>query len=185
MQTAKQLVFNEDEFLAWEESQQQKHEFVNGEIFAMGGARREHVIVSLNIATLLKQHLRGTPCQTYISDMKLRVETIDAFYYPDVIVSCNKYDQQAEQYLSNPLLIIEVLSDSTAAYDRGDKFSAYRHLESLKEYILIDIKTKRLEIFTRTENNDWLLHITENQTNCQLSSIEFSIAIADVFEDIN
>ncbi|TXL21852.1 hypothetical protein BMR03_11595, partial [Methylococcaceae bacterium HT2] len=113
-----------DEYLAWEELQEEKHEYVHGEIFAMGGARREHVLVSLNIASALKQHLRGTPCRAYMSDMKLRVASMDTFFYPDVIVSCNQKDHQAEQYLSFPTLIVEVLSDSTEAYDRGAKFTA-------------------------------------------------------------
>jgi Uma2 family endonuclease len=97
-----------DEYLAWEELQEEKHEYYHGEIFAMGGARREYVQVSLNIASALKPLLRGTPCRAYMSDMKLHVATMDTFFYPDVIVSCHKKDHQAEQYLS----------DSTEAYDR-------------------------------------------------------------------
>ena len=184
MQTAEEVVFDSQDYLAWEERQEQKHEFIKGEIFAMGGARREHVVVSLNIASLLKQHLRGIPCQAYIADMKLRVEQEDAFYYPDVMVSCDKNDQKADQYLSNPILIVEVLSDSTEAYDRGAKFAAYRQLASLKEYILVDIANRRLDCFRRADNNDWLLHVVDAQEKCDFVSLEVSVAMADIFEDV-
>ena len=184
MQTAEAVMLDSQDYLAWEELQEQKHEFIKGEIFAMGGARREHVVVSLNVASLLKRHLRSMPCQTYIADMKLRVEQEDAFYYPDVMVSCDKNDQKTEQYLSNPILIVEVLSDSTEAYDRGAKFAAYRKLPSLKEYVLVDIKNKRVDCFRRADNSDWLLHVVDTQGACDFSSLELSVAMADIFEDI-
>lgn len=182
--SANQLSMTAQDFLAWEESQEEKHEFLRGETFAMGGARREHVVTSLNIASALKQQLRNTACRAYMSDMKLQVKQLDAYYYPDVMVSCQKSDHQAEQFLTQPRLIIEVLSDSTEAYDRGDKFAAYRQINSLKEYVLIDIKHKRVECFSRTENNDWLLHDYSNEVNCTLSSLELSIPLEEIFEDI-
>jgi len=184
MQTAEVLVFDSQDYLAWEDLQEEKHEFINGEVFAMGGARREHVVVSGNIFASLKQHLRGTPCHPYIADMKLRVEQQNAFYYPDVMVSCDKNDQKADQFLSNPSLIVEVLSDSTEAYDRGIKFAAYRQLSSLKEYVLVDINTLTVECFRRTEDNNWLLHVTTEQDTCRFDSLELSIAMTDVFEGI-
>ena len=110
MQTAEVLVFDSQDYLAWEDLQEEKHEFINGEVFAMGGARREHVVVSGNVFAALKQHLRGTPCQAYIADMKLRVEQQNAFYYPDVMVSCDKNDQKADQFLSNPSLFNSKIS---------------------------------------------------------------------------
>ncbi|TXK95114.1 hypothetical protein BMR02_13175 [Methylococcaceae bacterium HT1] len=171
-----------DEYLAWEELQEEKHEYVHGEIFAMGGARREHVLVSLNIASALKQHLRGTPCRAYMSDMKLRVASMDTFFYPDVIVSCNQKDHQAEQYLSFPTLIVEVLSDSTEAYDRGAKFTAYRQLAELKEFVLVDIKTRSVECFRRTADNDWLLHVYTDEDVCDFVSLDVSIEMKDIFE---
>jgi Uma2 family endonuclease len=184
MQTAEAVVFGSQDYLAWEELQEQKHEFIKGEIFVMGGARREHVVVAGNVFSALRQHLRGTPCQAYIADMKLRVEQEDAFYYPDVMVSCDKNDQKAEQYLSSPTLIVEVLSDSTEAYDRGAKFAAYRHLASLKEYVLVDIANRRLDCFRRADNNDWLLHVVDAQESCEFVSLEVSVAMAEIFEDV-
>jgi len=184
MQTAEQLRFSAADFLAWEESQAEKHEFVAGEVFAMTGARQDHVIVSLNIASALKRRLRGTPCRAYIADMKLRVETADAFFYPDVMVSCHPEDRQAKQYLSHPTLIVEVLSESTANYDRGGKFVAYRKLDSLKEYLVVDIDNRLVECFRRTADCDWLLHDYVGDVECQLTSLNLSLPLAEIFEDI-
>lgn len=185
MQTAEQLRFNATDFLAWEESQVEKHEFVAGEVFAMTGARREHVVVSLNIASALKQRLRGSSCQAYIADLKLRVEAADAFFYPDVMVSCHQEDNKAKQFISQPTLIVEVLSDSTADYDRGGKFVAYRKLESLQEYLIVDIDARRVECFRRTPDNDWLLHDYLGEVDCQLHSLSLSLPLAEIFEDID
>lgn len=184
MQTAEQLHFSAKDYLAWEETQAEKHEFVAGEVFAMTGARRAHVVVSGNIFSGLKQRLRSTPCQAYIADLKLRVEAADAFFYPDVMVSCHPEDNQAEQFITQPKLIVEVLSDSTAAYDRGGKFAAYRKLESLQEYLIVDIDSRRVECFRRTADNDWLLHDYFGEVDCQLISLGLSLPLAEIFEDI-
>ncbi len=184
MQIANQLHFSAEDFLDWENTQAEKHEFVAGEVFAMTGARQDYVVVSLNIASALKQRLRGTPCRPYVSDMKLRVEAADAFFYPDVMVSCHPDDNKAKQYLSHPTLIVEVLSDSTADYDRGGKFVSYRKLESLQEYLIVDIDARRVECFRRTANNDWLLHDYIGEVDCELSSLGLSLPLAEIFEDI-
>ena len=130
------IPFNFDDYIAWESEQLEKHEFVRGEVFAMAGARRVHVTVSLNLASAFKSHLRGTPCQTYMADMKLRVEAVDTGFYPDVMVTCDSRDHTADLYLSHAIMVVEVLSESTAAYDRGDKFADYRKLSSLREYVI-------------------------------------------------
>ncbi|MCK9605086.1 MAG: Uma2 family endonuclease [Methylomonas sp.] len=184
MQTAEQFHFTAEDFLTWEENQAEKHEFVAGEVFAMTGARQDHVLVSGNIYAALKQHLRGTPSRAYISDMKLRVNAADAFFYPDVMLSCHSDDRQAEQFLSHPSLIVEVLSDSTADYDRGGKFVAYRKLQSLQEYLIVDIDNRRVECFRRTADNDWLLHDYLGEVDCNLTSLGFSLPLVDIFEDI-
>ncbi|CAD6877497.1 hypothetical protein [Methylomonas albis] len=184
MQTAERLHFSAEDYLAWEETQAEKHEFVAGEVFAMVGARQDHVVVSLNIASALKQRLRGTPCRPYIADLKLKVEAADAFFYPDVMVSCDPGDLGNQQYISNPTLIVEVLSDSTAAYDRGGKFAAYRKLASLQEYLIVDIDARRVECFRRTAENDWLLHDYVGEVDCQLHSLSISLPLAEIFEDI-
>ncbi|MEI8574684.1 Uma2 family endonuclease [Methylomonas sp. BW4-1] len=184
MQTAERLHFSAEDYLAWEATQAEKHEFVAGEVFAMTGARQDHVVVSLNIASALKQRLRGTFCRPYIADLKLKVEAAEAFFYPDVMVSCHPGDLGNQQYISNPTLIVEVLSDSTAAYDRGGKFAAYRKLASLQEYLIVDIDARRVECFRRTAENDWLLHDYIGDVDCQLHSLSLSLPLAEIFEDI-
>lgn len=184
MQTAEQIRFSAEDYLTWEDAQTDKHEFISGEVFAMTGARQDHVIVSLNIASALKQRLRGTPCRPYISDLKLHVEAADAFFYPDVMVSCHADDLKNLRFIEHPSLIIEVLSDSTAAFDRGGKFAAYRKLDSLKEYLIVDIDARRVECFRRTADNDWLLHDYVDNEDCKLTSLNISLPMADIFEDI-
>ena len=106
-----------DAFLAWEALQAERHDFVAGEVFAMAGAEDRHVTVSLNVAIALRQHLAGTPCRTFIADMKVQAQ--DAFFYPDVLVSCSEADRASALVKREPKLIVEVLSPSTAACDRG------------------------------------------------------------------
>ncbi len=184
MQTAEQLRFSAEDYLAWEETQAEKHEFVAGEVFAASEVQQDHVVATGNIMVALKLRLRGTPYRPYISQLKLRVEAVDAFFYPDGMVSCHPDDLGNQQYISNPTLIVEVLSDSTADYDRGGKFVAYRKLESLKEYLIVDIKARRVERFRRTADNDWLLHEYVGEETCKLTSLNIEIPMAEIFEDI-
>ncbi|MFA7487124.1 MAG: Uma2 family endonuclease [Lysobacteraceae bacterium] len=182
---AMSLPMSRSEFLAWEHEQLEKHEFWQGEVFAMTGARQAHVMVAGNVFALLKAHLRGKPCRAYISDMQLEVEAADAVYYPDVVVSCDPVDLLAERVLQRPTVVIEVLSDSTAAYDRGVKFAAYRKLSSLKEYVLIDPERRTLEIFRRTEQDDWLLVTRDAARGLVLPSLAFEAGLDAVFEDLD
>lgn len=182
---AAELRFDADAFLEWEAQQEQKHEYLHGEVFAMVGARREHVVVALNLAAALKQRLRGGPCQAYVADLKLQVEAADAFFYPDVMVSCHPGDHAATLFLSWPVLIVEVLSDSTAAFDRGDKFAAYRTLESLQEYVLVDIPARRVEVFRRQAGGDWLFHeYLPGCGDCEFPAVSVSIPFDEVFENV-
>jgi len=118
MTAAEKLPFTAQDYLDWERQQTTKHEFVQGETFAMAGAGDAHVTISLNVAATLKQHLRGTPCRTYIADMKVCAQAVDAYFYPDVFVTCSATDAQRNDAKEEPTLV-EVLSPTTAAYDRG------------------------------------------------------------------
>ena len=176
--------FERADFFAWEAEQPMKHDYVAGEVFAQAGARQDHVVVALNIATSLRQKLRGTPCRAYISDMQLEVVQADAVFYPDVMVSCHPEDLAAERVLHHPRGIIEVLSDSTAAYDRGAKFAAYRMLDSLQEYVLVDPERRSVEIFRRLPSNDWLLATGDSARGLVLAALELEIGLDEVFEDV-
>ena len=179
-----QVAMTAEEFIAWGNQQPDKHEFVAGEVFAMTGARRVHVSISMNIATSLKAHLRGGPCRAFMLDMKLAVPTADAVFYPDVLVTCHPDDLKADLAMAHPKVIIEVLSDSTAAYDRGAKFAMYRQLESLEEYALIDPDARRVEVFRRQDSGDWLLMASESERGLILRSLDFAAPLDVVFEDV-
>ena len=131
------IALSAEQFLAWDAGQSLRHEFVRGAIFARAGADERHVTVAGNVAITLRAHLRGTPCRTFISDMKLRVDAADCYFYPDVMVTCSAADATDPLVKREPVLVVEVLSPGTAAYDRGDKFADYRRLASLREYLLI------------------------------------------------
>ena len=172
-----------EDYLSWEAAQPEKHEFVAGEIFAMVGASDRHVTLSLNIASALREHLRGGPCRVYIADMKLRVETVDAWFYPDVMVTCDPADHERELDKAAPVLVVEVLSPGTEAFDRGAKFAAYRTLDSLQEYLLIDPDSGRIELYRRNGDGHWVLHSPEGAEPLQLASVDIKLTRAIIFED--
>lgn len=151
--------FSHEDFLAWEATQTTaKHEFVRGEVFAMVGARRSHVAVTANIVSELRARFMGGPCVALMTDMMVRVDAADCNFYPDVVVTCHDADRTADRVLQHPVLVVEVLSDSTEAYDRGAKFEAYRKLPSLREYVLVDPDGKKIESFRLNEAGLWELH---------------------------
>jgi Uma2 family endonuclease len=174
-----------EDFLAWEETQTEKHEFVDGEVFqvhAMVGARRIHVDVAGNCYALLKAALRGTPCRPYLLDLKLQVA--EDIFYPDILVTCHPDDLAADIAVRHPTIIIEVLSDSTAAYDRGRKFAAYRRIAALAEYALIDPEARTIEVYRRTGADDWLLAASEAPLGLVLRSLDFVATPEAVFENL-
>lgn len=180
-----QTTFDANAYLAWEERQTEKHEYMAGEVFAMAGARREHVVVAGNLYAAFKQRLRGGPCQAYVADLRVRIAAVDAFFYPDVVVSCDLCDHQATQFIEHPTLIVEVLSESTESFGRGHKFAAYRTLPSLQEYVLVDIAARRVETFQRTVENNWLLHdYLPDSQECRFPSLAVSIPFAEIFENL-
>lgn len=176
-----------EEYLAWEELQDTKHEYLNGmvyEVYAMAGAKDAHVTVTGNVFALAKAHLRGTPCRTYIADMKVQAHENSAYFYPDVFVTCDQRDRTNDYHKSFPKLIVEVLSHSTAGYDRGDKFAAYRKMPSLEEYVLIDPDKMTVDLFRKREDGLWVLYPSEGKDSVEFASIGLTASFADVFEDI-
>lgn len=182
MNAAKNLKLSVEDYLAGELISDIKYEYVNGEVYAMAGARRAHNIISTNLVALLHPHLRGTPCRVFGSDMKVGVLTAtdDIFYYPDVQVSCEKNGN--EHYNAEPKLIIEVLSDSTERKDRVEKFYTYRKLASLEEYVLVAQDCLRVEIYRR--RNGWDLELLGENDSFQLESVELNLIVADVYQDV-
>lgn len=177
--------FTAEDYLLWEEQQPEKHEYVHGETFAMGGASRRHVTISGNVFAALDAALEGTPCRTYMADMKLRAEADEAYFYPDVLVTCDAEDHKAEQFMRAPTLVVEVLSPATAAYDRGDKFAAYRRIPSLKEFVLIDPDRRRIEHYRRTQETVWELHEIEPEAPLMLPGLEVTIPWDRIFRNVD
>jgi Uma2 family endonuclease len=148
------------QYLEWETLQPEKHEFIAGDIFAMTGVRLNHNRVNGNAYALFLQALRGLLCGVFFTNVKARVEAADAYFYPDLVVTCDPADLADGKALSvqSPWLIAEVLSDSTAAYDRGRKFEHYRALESLTHYLLIDADRPHIDLFRKNAEGLWVLH---------------------------
>lgn len=144
-----------------------------------------HVTIVGNIFALLLSHLRGSGCRVYISDMKVRIEAKNRFYYPDVLVTCEDRDRENSTFKKSPNLIIEVLSDSTEAFDRGDKFADYQSLPSLQEYVLVNTRKARIECCRRTKEGLWLLQFYQlEDSRLELTSVDFTGKISDVYEEV-
>ena len=177
-------VFNAAEYLAWEAGQAERHEFVDGEVFAMAGAEDRHVTVAMNLAFALRQHLAGSPCRTYMSDMTLNVAAANQYFYPDVLVTCSPLDQANAIVKSEPKLIVEVLSSSTAAYDRGLKFGYYRALPSLQEYMLVDIDARSTDCYRKGADGLWVLHPFAKGEPVLLASVALEITAVQLFAEV-
>ncbi|TVP62136.1 MAG: Uma2 family endonuclease [Nodularia sp. (in: Bacteria)] len=179
-----EIYITPEKYLQMEEQSNIKHEYIDGYIYAMAGALDSHVTIALNLATLLRNHVRGSGCRAYIADMKARIESLNRFYYPDVMVTCDQRDQETPAYKRFPNLIVEVLSDSTEAFDRGDKFADYQLLETLEEYVLINTKRQRIECFRRNDQGLWVLQTyTAEKNSFRLNSIDFEATITELYED--
>jgi Uma2 family endonuclease len=172
-----------DEYLRNEQESLIKHEYQGGRLWAMVGASDAHVTIAGNVFVALREKLGGSACRVYISDMKLRIEAADAFYYPDVFVTCHARDKASEYYKQHPCLIVEVLSPSTEAFDRGGKFAAYRQLDSLQEYLLIDSTRICVECYRRSPEGQWVLFPYDPGDKVQLRSVNLSLALSALYKD--
>ena len=174
------------EFLAWDANEPLRHEFVRGDVFAFADAEERHVMVTGNVYVALRAHLRGTSCRTFITDMKLRVEAADCYFYPDVIVTCSSVDAADPLIKREPVLVlvVEVLSPSTAAYDRGDKFAAYRLLPSLREMLLVDPDSRRCDLYRKGADGLWVLHTFEPGQAVRLQSVGLDLGAEALWDEV-
>jgi len=174
-----------EEYLEKEEQSDIKHEYIDGYVYAMAGANDPHVTISGNAFMMIRNHLRGSKCRVYMADMKAKIDSLRRYYYPDVIVTCDPRDTQTPNHKSFPKLIIEVLSKSTEAFDRGDKFADYQQIETLEEYVLVNASRLRLDCFRRNAEGLWVLKsYTGEEENFQLTSINLECKFADLYEDV-
>ncbi|MEG3922185.1 Uma2 family endonuclease [Microcoleus sp. T3_A4] len=172
-----------EEYLAWEPTQEERYEYWDGEVVAMSGGTRNHNRISGNFFRILDDALVDSPCEPYITDVKVQVEPGQNYFYPDVVVTCDEHDNYP-QLVQFPSLIIEVLSPSTEAADRGIKFAKYRQVSTLKEYVWVQVEQPQLEIFRRNQQEQWVLSEYGLGDSLQLESVNLEIAIADLYRQV-
>lgn len=172
------------EYLARERQAETKSEYVRGEVFAMSGASREHNLIAANIARHLGNQLRDRECEVYQSDMRVKVSSTGLYTYPDVTVVCSEpqFEDAELDTLVNPKVLIEVLSPSTADYDRGGKFAHYRRLPSLLEYLLISQDRPLVEHHVRQSQDQWLLtECAAVDGTLRLASIQCELPLSEIY----
>jgi Uma2 family endonuclease len=187
MSTAAKRRLTPEEYLAIERDVPTKHEFYQGEMFAMSGASREHNQVTFNLAGSLHSQLKDRDCNAYVNDMRVKVSATGLYTYPDVVITCEKpkFEDSVFDTLLNPQAIIEVLSESTEKYDRGGKFAQYRQLPSLREYVLVSQERPHIELFTNAGAGVWML--TEAiglESAIDIPTIACRLALADVYAKV-
>lgn len=171
-------------YLEMEMASQERHEYVDGEIFAMSGASSPHNLITGNLYMAFRAHLRGKPCQVFMADIKLRVEAANCYFYPDLMVTCSETDRQSRYVMNEPMLVVEILSPSTALYDRDKKFAAYRQLPSLQEYVLVDAEQMGIDCYRRGEGGDWILRPYGAGETVALRSLELTFPVDAAYQDV-
>jgi len=174
-----------EEYLACERDSDIRHEYIDGELYAMVGASRPHNLITGNLHAALHNHLRGSPCRVYSHDMKVRIEAANRFYYPDLMVCCSAVEAEPDEYYeTKPVLVIEVLSPSTAPRDRWEKRITYQRLESLLEYVLVAQDTIHAEIYRRLPGG-WEREACQVNDKMRLPSIGFELALTAIYEGVS
>jgi Uma2 family endonuclease len=177
------LLMTAAEYLEWESTQEERYEYWDGEVVAMSGGTRNHNRISGNFFRLLDEKLLNRSCDVYIADVKVQVEPGQKYFYPDVLVTCDDRDDN-QQFVQFPCLIIEVLSPSTEAIDRGAKFARYRQFTSLQEYVLVPTDRSNVEVFRRNDQGQWVLSEYGWEDSLLLESIRVEVAIADLYRQV-
>lgn len=180
--------FTPEEYLALERQAEYKNEYFDGEIFAMVGASRKHNLISVNIAAALHSQLKDRPCEVYASDMRIRIPRANIYTYADVTVACGepKFEDAELDTLLNPDLIVEVLSKSTASYDRRQKFAFYRTIESLTGYILVSQETWHVEQYAKQADGRWLLSdFRAPDEVVSLDSIGCALPLREIYDKVS
>ena len=175
------------EYLEIERRAEFKSEFLGGEMFVMSGGTRSHSLIASNMIRAIGNQLKGRPCRVYTSDMRVKVQASGLYTYPDLAVACGQeeFEDEYEDVLLNPTVIVEVLSDSREAYDRGLKFALYRQVPALREYLLVNQHEPRIEQYVRQESGQWLLRdVAGLEGKLSLPSVGIAIEMADVYTDV-
>jgi Uma2 family endonuclease len=178
---------SEAEYLRLERQAETKSEYFDGEMFAMAGGTRPHSLIATNLLRELSVRLKDTDCVVYNSDLRVKVEATGLYTYPDVSVACGRqrFLDEQEDTLLDPMVVIEVLSDSTEGYDRGKKFEHYRQIPACREYLLVSQKEPRIEQFVRQPNGEWILKEAAGlEAEIKLPSLGIVLPLAEVFAKV-
>ena len=176
-----------DDYVAFEEGADVRHEFLDGLVVAMAGGTRNHALLALSVAAELRAAVRGTRCTPFGSELRVRVEAANRDFYPDAAVVCGeeRYLDEKRTTLLNPTLLVEVLSESTERFDRGKKFAHYRRLASLREYVLVAQDRPSVEVFRKGEDGRWTLFEPDEGGAVELASVGAVLRLADVYENVD
>jgi Uma2 family endonuclease len=186
MHAQKLSTVTEVDYLAGEQQAEERHEFIAGEVFAMTGGSLRHATLGGNIFAALRSHLKGSPCRVFMTDVKVRVARDNAYYYPDVVVTCDARHAElgSDQYVVEaPTLIVEVLSSSTEGVDRREKMFSYRKLASLKEYVLVSQSERKVEVFRRTGDVGWDKLTHDPSDPVELVSVSLVLSMDEIYDD--
>ncbi|MBF0476064.1 MAG: Uma2 family endonuclease [Deltaproteobacteria bacterium] len=186
MEPLARSIVTPEEYLALERAAEHRSEYINGQIFALAGGNRQHNQITVNIAGELNSQFRGRTCTVYVSDMRVKVSPTGLYTYPDVVAVCGEplVEDDHLDTLLNPTVIMEVLSDSTEAYDRGGKFAHYRRLPSLKEYVIIAQDQARVEHFVRQDAQWVMTEIDDLTGTLSLDSIGCRLPLLEIYDKV-
>jgi len=174
-----------EEYLDWEARQDMRYEYIEGEIFAMTGGSIPHNDLALNLYRNLYSHLQSRGCKANVSDVKVQADAKSAYFYPDLLVTCDADDLKSRKFIQKPTLIVEVLSPSTSYQDHDKKFIYYRKMDSLQEYLLIDSEKITMELYRRGEGKMWYYYPYSEKDIVSLASINFEFPIELIYENVN
>ncbi|MGD1952641.1 MAG: Uma2 family endonuclease [Leptolyngbyaceae cyanobacterium] len=173
-----------DEYFVWEEKQQENYEYIGGQVYAMGGGSVNHSRLAVRFTSLFDTHLENTDCITGNSDLKVNITETNNYTYPDASVTCDDRDKATTQYITYPCLIVEVLSDSTEAYDRGGKFRLYRNNPVLQDYLLVSSTRIEIDLYNKKETGEWIIVNYQEGDVIELKSIGLSFPIEQVYRGL-
>ncbi|BAZ70415.1 MAG: Uma2 family endonuclease [Pelatocladus maniniholoensis HA4357-MV3] len=178
------LNFSVDEYLQFELESRIRHEYLAGQVYPMREDSDHCKVITSNILPRLRTHLFGTDYRIYSSEMKIRIDDLDIFYYPHICVTCNPQDRE-KFYKHQPCLIVEVFSSATERIYRNEKLMNYRRLKSLQEYVLVCESEIKVEVYRKNNQNNWFVEkLLQEEDNLKLASVDLEIAIADIYEDV-
>ncbi len=174
-----------EEYFIWEEKQLEKHEYIDGQIYAMSGGSKNHSLISVRLITMFSNHLEGKGCETGNSDLRVNVVDTTQYTYPDVIITCDDRDKTTTQYITYPCLIVEVLSGSTESYDRGGKFRMYRQNPVLQDYLLVSSTSIEIDLYHKNDAGEWVIINYQEGDTIELKSINLSFEIEQVYRNLD